>query len=157
MPSPNLFSNLIQVKAHSRGKRKRAFLSLPKHLSKYDGWTPNRAFRGSVSDRNQFQFSLILFLPLFSIWKIKLDLKKLMQNLFRFGWNSSSTASWRHMEEILIFHNKQVNFTSEVIKEWWNTKWLILDVLLMALEVCWSGSPTASWRHLEEIRFFYII
>ena len=34
---------------------------------------------------------------------------------------------------------------------------MIFDVLLRALEVCWSGSPAASRRHLEEIHWFFIM
>ena len=73
---------------------------------------------------------VILLLPSLSIQKIKLVLNKWMRNLFRFGWNSSSTASWRHLEEILIFNNKQVNSTLEKIKKWWNTKWIMFDLFV---------------------------
>ena len=87
-----------------------------------------------------------------SAWvELKTNLKHRECVFFHFGvcWNSTSTASWMHLQEIswivqkrkffspLFFHTFH-QLTNEVN---WHQCW----------KVCCSSSSTASWMHLQEI------
>ena len=71
----------------------------------------------------------------------------------RVRWNSLSTASWRHLEEIswnvLIpeFFISNFFYTFPQLKNevFWHYSY----------KVCCSRSSTASWRHLEEVLLLY--
>ena len=74
----------------------------------------------------------------------------------RVCWNSSSTASWRHLEGKSWIVPKKVfchtNIIQLVRKNWLSTNMMGA----MPQKVRWSSLSTASWRQLEDVLLSYI-
>ena len=86
----------------------------------YDTTALNRAFGGSVWGQNWWPQKAVWPILPYSGWKLGSISKKWMQNLFRFGRNGSSTASWRRLKELLIADSWKVFYHIETIYMLWN-------------------------------------